>query len=265
MVAITVRDANGTVSDRTVNLDAAKGVRIGTVTPDSPASSAGLVAGDVLLAVDGQPFSVVHLNDASTYLRSHAGQQVTLTIQHADGRVADVRTTLRGPNDVAANRGALGVVFDAGDLSPALGPAIPHDPGSAIRKGGERTVQALGLVIGALGNFVNAVATNPTQAPPVSGVVGIVFVIGGLIQTYPPVFLLWTAGVLSANLALINILPIPPFDGGGIVVAGLQALFGERATRPVVRFAQLLGVLVFVGLFFYVTAFDLLRGFGLLP
>jgi regulator of sigma E protease len=263
-VVVSVREAGGSVVDHTVDLDAAKGVRIGMVQPDSPASSAGLVVGDVLLAADGRPLSFVHYADASAYLRSRAGQQVTLTVQHADGRTQEIKATLRA-SDVAADRGALGVAFDAGAVSLALGPAIPHDAPSAIRKGGERTVQALGLVIGALGNFVNAVATNPTQAPPVSGVVGIVFVIGGLIQTYPPVFLLWIAGVLSANLALINILPIPPFDGGGIVVAGLQALFGERATRPVVRFAQLLGVLVFVGLFFYVTAFDLLRGFGLLP
>jgi len=263
MVTVTVRDAAGAVTDRNVDLDAAKGVRIGTVTPDSPASSAGLTAGDVLLAVDGHPFNVVHVNDASSYLRSHAGQQVTLSIEHADGSTDDIRSTLRGPDDVAANRGALGVMFDAGSLSPALGPTISHDPGTSIRKGAERTVQALGLVIGALGNLINIVATNPAQAPPVSGVVGVVFVIGGLIQAYPPIFLLWTAGVLSANLALINILPIPPFDGGGIAVAGLQAIFGERATRPVVRLAQFVGILVFVGLFFYVTAFDLLRGFGL--
>jgi regulator of sigma E protease len=156
-------------------------------------------------------------------------------------------------------------MFDAGSLSPALGPAIRYDPATAVRKGAERTVQALGLVIGALVNVVNVVATNPTQAPPVQGVVGIVFVIGGLIQSYPPIFLLWTAGVLSANLALINILPIPPLDGGGIVVAGLQSMFGERATRPIIRVAQLLGIAVFISLFFYVTAFDLLRGFGVLP
>jgi regulator of sigma E protease len=264
-VTITVRHPDGSIVAQPVDLDAAKGVRIGTVQPGSPAEGAGITAGDVLSAVDGQIVSVVRLTDASAYLRAHAGQQVTLSIQHADGTAKDIRVTLRGPQDVAANRGALGVVFDAGNLAPALGPAIQHDLASAIGQGGQRTVQALGLVIGALGNLVTVVATNPTQAPPVSGVVGIVFIVGGLIQSYPPVFLLWTAGVLSANLALINILPIPPFDGGGIAVAVLQAIFGERATRPAARAAQLLGVLVFLGLFVWVTFFDVLRGFGLLP
>ncbi|HKZ91408.1 MAG TPA: site-2 protease family protein, partial [Candidatus Limnocylindrales bacterium] len=132
-------------------------------------------------------------------------------------------------------------------------------------KGGERTVQALGLVLGALGSLVGSVASDPTQAPPVAGPVGIVFEIGALLRDYPPVFLLWVTGLLSANLALINILPLPPFDGGRIAVGVLQAAVGNRISEAAERLAYVFGFMLLMGLLVYITWFDVLRGFRIAP
>jgi regulator of sigma E protease len=145
------------------------------------------------------------------------------------------------------------------------GPPIRHDPGTAVQKGVARTGQALGLVVGALGTLAGSVATDPTQAPPVSGPVGIVFTVGALLQSYPPVFILWMSGLLSANLALINILPLPPLDGGRIAVNVLQAALGNRISGSIERFAYFFGFVLLIGFLLWVTYFDVLRGPQLAP
>ena len=262
---LTVLHADGSVEDRTVDLGAAQGIRIGLVQDGSPAAAIGLQAGDVILGIDGRPVSFLGVAEASTYLRSHAGELVTLSIQHADGTTDEVIAILRDADDIAPDRGALGVRFDQGGVSATIGPPIPRDGASAVRKGGERTVQALGLVLGALGSLVGSVASDPTQAPPVAGPVGIVFEIGALLRDYPPVFLLWVTGLLSANLALINILPLPPFDGGRIAVGVLQAAVGNRISEAAERLAYVFGFMLLMGLLVYITWFDVLRGFRIAP
>ena len=262
---LTVRHADGSVEQRTVALGDAEGIRIGMIQDGSPAAAVGLQAGDVIVRIDGRPVSFLRVVEASTYLRERAGEPVTLSIERADGTTAEVTATLRDPTDIGPERGALGVRFDQGDVSAAIGAPITRDPAGAVRKGGERTVQALGLVLGALGSLVGSVATDPTQAPPVAGVVGIIFTVDSLLREYPPMFLLWMTGLLSANLALINILPFPPLDGGRIAVAVLQAAVGNRISGSAERLAYFFGFMLLMGLLAWITWFDVLRGFRIVP
>ena len=256
---ITVGRADGSVVDRTVTLSSSAGIRIGLVQDDSPAAAVGLRAGDVILKIDGKPFGYLSRVEASNELRSHAGQPVTLSVQHPDGSTTDVVAVLRPASDIGPDRGALGVRFDPGSIDAVAGPPVRRDALAAVQKGVARTAQALGLVLGALGSLVGTVASNPTQAPPVSGPIGITFFIGNLLQSYPPVFLLYMTGVLSANLALINILPLPPLDGGRIAVITLQRALGNRISGSAERLAYFLGFVFFLGLLLWISYFDVLR------
>jgi regulator of sigma E protease len=262
---LTVRLADGSEQERTVSLAAGAGIRIALVLEGSPAAAAGLRAGDVILTIDARPVSFLHATDVSSYLREHAGQRVTLTVQRADGSTEELTPTLRSASEIGPDKGALGVRFDPGDIVAQPGPPIRHDPGIAVQKGVARTGQALGLVLGALGTLAGSVAADPTQAPPVSGPVGIVFTVGALLQSYPPVFILWMSGLLSANLALINILPLPPLDGGRIAVSVLQAALGNRISGSIERFAYFFGFVLLIGFLLWVTYFDVLRGPQLAP
>jgi len=266
---LTIRHADGSLEERTVTLDpddpARGGIRIGEVVDGSPAATVGLAAGDVIRSVDGRPASYLRVVETAAYLRERAGERVTLVVLRTDGSTEELTPTLRPASDIAPDRGALGVRFDQGGVSAAIGPPIPRDAANAVRKGAERTVQALGLVLGALGSLVGSAASDPTQAPPVAGPVGIIFEIGTLMREYPPIFLLWVTGMLSANVALINILPLPPFDGGRIAVAVLQAAVGNRISASAERLAYFFGFVLLMGLLVWVTLFDVLRGFRIVP
>ena len=250
--------------------DPVANVRVAHVQDNSPAASVGLVggqqigtdaqgnptyddSGDLIVAVDGKQFPIFDRVDQSApslaYLREHAGQQVTLTVQSADGTQRDVTVTLRQP-DVATQQGALGII-----VQPELVQgSITHDPLTAIVIGARRTLDAATLILRGLGDLVGNLAN-----PPVAGPVGIVGAIGQVRSSLPPVFLVWFIGLLSANLAVVNALPFPPLDGGRVAVSLIQAATGNRIGAAAERLVYLTGFILLMALLVWVTYFDIQR------
>ncbi len=244
-------------------------VRIAQVQPDSPAASVGLQGsqqtgtdadgdaiydetGDVIVAIDGRRFPIFDQIDQSApslaYLREHAGQTVTLTVRNQAGATRDVQVTLRVPT--SANQGTLGIL-----VHPRLVQGeLQHDPLTAISMGGRRTVDAATLILRGLQGLVQNL-TNP----PVSGPVGIVDAIGDVRTQLPPIFLLWFVGLLSANLAVVNVLPFPPLDGGRVAISLIQALTGGRVSVAAERLVYLTGFILLMALLVWITYFDIQR------
>jgi len=79
-----------------------------------------------------------------------------------------------------------------------------------------------------VGRIGNSIATRPTEAPPASGPVGIAVQVGDVFWQAGPLATLYLAGILSANLALVNILPFPPLDGGRRAPRGPGCRGGAR-------------------------------------
>ena len=233
------------------------GLTLHEVVAGSPAANAGLHSGETILAIDGSTFDLLPSpqagQDAIDALRNRAGQTVTLLVRAVGGAERDVTVTLRPP-DVAATQGALGI-RSAGLVF--TGAYAGRDPVAAVQAGAAWTVSAFRLIVDGLASLVSSVASNPTQAPPVSGPVGI-------------------AGLLSANLALVNILPFPPLDGGRMLVILLRSLFarggavlrraGFRGIGPsaetavsIERLTYLVGFVFLFGFLIWITVFDVAR------
>ena len=255
------------------------GLTFNEVVAGSPADLAGLRAGETILAIDGTTFDLLPSPQAGqaaiAALRDRAGQAVTLRVRAADGAVRDVPVTLRPP-DEAVDKGALGIRGAGLSFSGAY---AGRDPVSAIGAGAAWTVSAFRLIIDGLASLVSSVASNPTQAPPVTGPVGIAVQVGDVFWQLGPIFTLYLAGLLSANLALVNILPFPPLDGGRILVLLLKALLGRGAAVmrragvrgrgvssqtaiSVERLTYLVGFAFLFGFLIWITYFDIARQVG---
>jgi regulator of sigma E protease len=243
-------------------------VRVASVQPGSPAASIGLVggqqtgttddgipvydrSGDLIVAVDGRRFpmfdAIAVTDPALAYLRSRAGEEVTLTVRHPDGPLEDVRVRLRPPAEAAQN-GALGIGVRGFETEP-----ISRGPLEAIAIGFQRTVDASTLIIRGVADLIANIGN-----PPVAGPVGILGAVGA-VRELPPSFLLWLIGLLSANLAVINILPFPPMDGGRIAMAIAQRLARGRITPALERGIYLTGFLALMALLVWITIFDIQR------
>jgi len=235
------------------------GFQVGTVQPGSPAEVAGVQSGDVLASVNGEYFGAfggVALIDG---LASHAGETVTVGIERPGVGEVTVQATLRTPEEVAAKKGAIGV----SDLKVVTtGHPIQYTFVEAVQIGAQRTVDALGLILGGLGALVHSVATNPTGPPPVSGPVGIATQIGDVFWQLGPLFTLYIAGVLSANLAVVNVLPFPPLDGGRMLMITLKRFFGSRISLRAEQMTYVVGFVFLFGFIIWVTGFDIARIVG---
>jgi regulator of sigma E protease len=234
------------------------GERVVAVEPGSPAETAGLVPGDVIASVDGQHYGAFNGGSLLLDLRARPGETVTLGIEHADGTESSVVVTLRDKATIDAGKGAVGFTREPTTTRTA----IHYEVLEAIRIGAERTISALGLIVGGLGTLVHSVATNPTAPPPVSGPVGIATQIGDVFWQLGPVFTLYIAGALSANLAVVNILPFPPLDGGRMLMITLKRLFGARISLRAEQLTYMVGFVFLFAFLIWITGFDIVRSLG---
>ena len=103
------------------------------------------------------------------------------------------------------------------------------------------------------------VASNPTAPPPVAGPVGIATQISDVFFSGGPILTLYVAGILSANLALVNILPFPPLDGGRMLMIVLKAVFGSRISVRAERLTYVVGFAFLFAFLIWVSGFDIVR------
>ncbi|MEI7743628.1 MAG: M50 family metallopeptidase [Chloroflexota bacterium] len=236
----------------------AVGVAFNEVAAGSPAESIGLVAGDTLVSVNGKQYSAFDARVPSEDLRAHAGEQVSIGIKHADGTTQEYTVTLRVPS--SPDQGALGI----GKLKGAQVGTITYSLGDAVGIGVHRTTEAFGMILGGLGDLGRSIVTNPTTAPPASGPVGIAVQLGDVLWGLGPLYVIYMAGLLSANLALVNVLPFPPLDGGRILVILLKSIpkVGAKISLRAEQLTYAVGFVALFGFLIWITVFDIAKQLG---
>ncbi len=240
--------------------DPAVGVQVGGVQAGSPAAAAGIVAGDTIVTIDGKTYVAFDRVSPLLDLRSHAGETVMLGVKSAtDGTIGQVAVTLRQESEIDAQHGALGIERSTAAVLPD---PLHYSVGEAVRIGAQRTVDALGLIVGGLGALAESIVNRPTEAPPVQGPVGIATQIGDIFWQLGPLFTLWVAGVLSANLAVVNILPFPPLDGGRMLMITLKRFLGARMSVRAEQLTYMVGFVFLFAFIIWITTFDIARGLG---
>ena len=272
-------------------------VRIGEVLPDSPAAAAGLVggeyletrtyeyldeagvtqtgsydvfddSGDAIVAIDGRTFPVfdeLASSDPETvtriaplqYMRDRPSETLRLTVERADGSVEELEATVRTADEIAADLGPLGFQAQPFEFDSQQNGLVE----SAVI-GLERTVETSTLILRAVGDIFAGLFSGSGEAiGDVAGPVGMVGVIGDVRTGLPPVFLLWFVGLISANLAVINLLPIPPLDGSRMVMAIVQRLSGDRVSATTERLVYFTGWVALMLFLVVVTFGDIQRLF----
>jgi regulator of sigma E protease len=215
--------------------------QIRAVTPGSPAEKAGLRAGDTIVAVDGEPAPrdrlVKRINES-------AGVEIRLTIRR-DGRTLDVPVT-------PARQGSVGLI--GVQLSPFEVRIVEPGPLQAVRMSIERNLEWSTLIFQTLAGLLTA-QTSPRQ---LMGPVGIAQLSGGAAEA-GWVALFSLMAMISLNLGILNLLPIPVLDGGHIFIMAIEGLARRDFSVRVKEKMLLAGFLVLVMLMVTVIYNDLTR------
>jgi regulator of sigma E protease len=225
-------------------------VVVGNVQVGSPASAAGIQTGDRIIAINGLPFERM----GGSPFAAHVGEKVLLSVER-DGATSVVSANLRG-GESALRNGILGIsireVAAAGRFDRSLV--------EAMSIGASDTVASSVSVLSGLGAIVTAPFSGGGTG--LTGPIGIAVSVSEAAGSIGVAGLLRFAGILSANLAVLNLLPIPPLDGGRIAGLLLRRALGGRRGKSVERRLILIGAVAMLALFAVVTFGDLVRIFS---
>lgn len=223
---------------------------VGKVIEGSAAERAGLQPGDVFLKIDDleidrfeQVRRVVQLAPGRTLsIVVRRGQQ-TLTLTAVPDSVEETQF------GSTQTMGRLGVSRPSGDRV-----FIRHDPLTAVWKATVRTYVLTGSILDALGQII----TGQRTAKELGGPVRIAQISGDMAQA-GLVMLIQFAAVLSINLGLINLFPIPLLDGGHLVFYGVEAIRGRPVGDKVMGYSLNIGMALILCLTIFVTWNDLVQ------
>jgi regulator of sigma E protease len=239
--------------------DPTLGYKVGAVQPASPAAAAGIQAGDVVVSIDGTYYGAFGGTTLLDGLRQDAGQTVVLGVERANDGIEQLSATLRPKSAIDAQHGALGIETTGGTTTRT---SIHYGVSESIGIGAQRTANALGLILGGLGSLADSIVNHPTEAPPVAGPIGIATQIGDVFWQLGPIITLYVAGILSANLAVVNILPFPPLDGGRMLIITLKRLVGARISLQAERMTYVVGFVFLFVFLIWISGFDIVRVLG---
>ena len=215
---------------------------VGAVAEDSPAAAAGLLPGDTVVAVDGEP--IVQWYDMADRIEASPDRPLVFLVGRAEGRV-EVTVTPRAElvtvDGERRTTGRIGV-----EAALRLEHA-PLGPGGALRHGLELTGAASTQII----RTVRGMVTGRVSSREVGGPILIGQLAGQAARGGWETLLAFMA-LISVNLAILNLLPIPVLDGGQflfLVAEGLRRQplsLGLRLQLTRVGVALLLALMVLV-------------------
>jgi regulator of sigma E protease len=227
------------------------------IQPDSPAEGV-LEVGDVITGVDGQTFE--RSRDLTEYVTEHGGTPVELEVLR-DGEPTEITIT---PRVVTLEERAQGIGPIGFGYEPERTVTVPstvENPLDAIARG---TVAAGSLAIQIPGGLADAVAgllgLSP-GTPDARGPIGIAQETGRVLEA-PLVSQLLFVGLLSVNLAVLNVLPFPPLDGGRIAVVLIEAVRRRRLPAEREALIYLTGFAVLLALVILISIKDIQRLIG---
>jgi regulator of sigma E protease len=214
---------------------------IRSVEANGPADQAGLKVGDVVLALNGEP--IVFSGQLSAEIRKHPEEQITLTVQRA-GAALDVQVTPR-------RKGEIGII-GIGIQDPFR--TIQPDLLGAMKMSVERNVRFAGIIVQTLRGLLTR-ETSPSQ---LMGPVAIAQMSGDTAAA-GWISLFEFMAMLSLNLGLINLLPIPVLDGGHIFIMAIEGLVRRDFSMKMRERLMLAGFVVLMMLMVTVMYNDLAR------
>lgn len=235
-------------------------ITIQQVQPNSPAAQAGLQPGDVILKLDGE--DIDSSSKLARLIRERAGTPVRFDIQREDAKEGIVTLsrdiTPRTPDQLSPDQGPTGI-SPMVPVDKSTGTRIARNPLSGLWFGVEQTFTWLMRMIAGLGMLVGSLfgTADPEIRGGVAGPVGIARMTGEVARTGGLLsYLNWTA-IISVNLALINLLPIPALDGSRIVFALVEWIRrGKRVPPEKEAMVHAVGMLALLGLMLLITFSD---------
>jgi regulator of sigma E protease len=226
---------------------------VGQVLPDRPAAKAGIQEGDTILAVDGRP--VEQWYDLLEVLESNAGEPLKVTVARGGSRQTVILTpyldSIPGPDGKSRPVGRIGVALGTGLISE------PLSLGEAVAEGWRAMIRSSTQIV----RTVRGLFTGRISGDTVGGPILIGQLAGESARMGLDTFLGFMA-LISINLAILNLLPIPVLDGGQFLFLLAEAVIRRPLPLKLRERLTAVGMVLIVLLMGLAFSNDIRRLFG---
>jgi regulator of sigma E protease len=236
----------------TVALDAAHAVVAKTIECPKGPARLEIPSGAVITAVDGTAVSSFY--DVAREIRKNKGQRITIDYRLDDETAGAVALDAADPAEAITVKSALVEYIPFSDLRV---PYKANGPVEAVVMGWKRTVTFIAQTYVTLRRLLSGLVGPENLMGPI----GIIAFSYRIVAEQPMVYYVYFLGLISAVIAVFNFLPLPPFDGGLVVLLVVEKIKGSAVSERVQ------GVLIYTGwvlvlmLFLYVTFNDIVVNF----
>ncbi|MDA5498898.1 sigma E protease regulator RseP [Yersinia aleksiciae] len=209
------------------------------VQPGSAAQKAGLQAGDRIVKVGGQ--SLDRWQTFVLQVRDNPGKPLVLDIERGSTPLS--LTLIPDTKSVGENRseGFAGVVPKVIPLPDEYRTIRQYGPFTALYQAGDKTWQLMRLTVNMLGKLITGDVKLNNLSGPISIAQG-----AGVSAEYGLVYYLMFLALISVNLGIINLFPLPVLDGGHLLFLAIEKLKGGPVSERVQDFSYRIGSILLV-------------------
>jgi len=224
--------------------------KIGEVSPDLPAESAGLKKGDLVLSIDGKDVS--KWDDLSKMIRNSNGKELLIKVKREketfEIKVTPKLSTQKNPFGEEIQTFMIGITpYDEVVIEKV-------NPLKAIGMGFSQTWVGIELTIVSIVKLIQGKIPAKTIGGPI-----LIGQLAGEQARRGVLSLALFMSILSINLGLINLFPIPVLDGGHFLFLGLEAVLRKPISVKKMEMAQQIGLVLIILLMIFAFYNDLIR------
>ncbi len=227
--------------------------KIGQVRAESPAAKAGLKKGDMIVQVDGRP--IQSWDDIRTWVQQSKGAPIQLTVKR-DGK-ALVFTVTPEVSQVSNIFGEKKQTYLIGIVASGEFQEVELEPGEALRRGVVKTWEVIKLTLLTIVKLIQRVVPIKTLGGPI-----MIGQMTGQLAQQDFSYLIPFMAVISINLGVLNLLPIPILDGGLILFLLAELIIGRPIALKKRELAQKVGLAILIALMAVVMYNDISRLLG---
>ena len=219
-----------------------------SVVPGSPAAGAGIEAGFVVNGLSHKENSISALTPSAVNdFVTKAESAITLSHEHGVAQLTPVKGLIAS----APEKRAVGI-------SLALIETISFAPHIALWEATKTTISSLFHITVGVGTFITSVFLLQADFSDVAGPVGIIGLINHATGFGLSNLIIFTA-IISLNLAVINLLPIPALDGGRLLFVLIEIVKGSPVPARYANVVNSIGILLLLALMLMVTIQDVMK------
>lgn len=224
------------------------------VLPDSPAAAAGLLSKDRIVALETGITARSEVSSASfarEFIAVHQEESIVLTVLRNEEEKIFLA---RAEEGIIPERKVIGIELD--DVGILQLP--PHE---ALIEGATLTMRATGAVAVGLSSFFANLVRGLANFNDVAGPIGIASIGSQAVgEGFVPIVLL--TALISINLALINLVPIPGLDGGRLLIIAIEAILRREIPERLSFGLTALGLALLITLMLFISYHDVVRLVG---